>query len=117
MSLSNDAGGIATKTFAQRLWTMVKSRELTGLTLLVAPFGASCVLVVALPASPLARPRNVIGGHLIATGAGLCVFTLLGAGPLTLALGVGLAISAMLLTGTLHPPARANPSRGESRKA
>ena len=31
--------------------------------LLIAPFGASCVLVFALPQSPLAQPRNVIGGH------------------------------------------------------
>jgi CBS-domain-containing membrane protein len=77
--------------------------------LLIAPFGASCVLVFAIPQSPLAQPRNVIGGHLISTAAGLSVFGMLGQTPLAFALGVGLAIAAMLLTGTVHPPAGADP--------
>ena len=77
--------------------------------LLIAPFGASCVLVFALPQSPLAQPRNVIGGHLISTTVGLGVFALLGAAPLSFGLAVGLAIAAMELTGTLHPPAGADP--------
>src|SRR6266481_2473468 len=58
--------------------------------LLIAPFGASCVLVFALPNSPLAQPRNVIGGHLISTAIGLAVFAALGAQPVSLALAVGL---------------------------
>ena len=77
--------------------------------LLVAPFGASCVLVFALPQSPLAHPRNVIGGHLISAFIGLAVLHSLGTGPLALALAVGLAISAMQFSGTLHPPAGADP--------
>jgi CBS-domain-containing membrane protein len=77
--------------------------------LLIAPFGASCVLVFALPQSPLAQPRNVIGGHLISAFVGLAVLTLFGVSPLTYALAVGLAIAAMQLTGTLHPPAGADP--------
>ena len=77
--------------------------------LLIAPFGASCVLVFGLPQSPLAQPRNVIGGHLISTAIGLAVFYLLGASPLSFGLGVGVAIAVMLLTGTTHPPAGADP--------
>ncbi len=77
--------------------------------LLIAPFGASCVLVFALPESPLAQPRNVIGGHLVSTAVGLLVFAFLGAQPLGFGLAVGLAITAMELTGTLHPPAGADP--------
>ncbi len=77
--------------------------------LLIAPFGASCVLVFALPHSPLAQPRNVIGGHLISATIGILVFALLGATPWSLALAVGLAIALMELTGTLHPPAGADP--------
>ncbi len=80
-----------------------------GALLLIAPFGASCVLVFAIPQSPLAHPRNVIGGHLISTLAGLSVLYLFGVGPLALALGVGLAIFSMMLTKTLHPPAGADP--------
>ncbi len=77
--------------------------------LLVAPFGPSCVLVFARPQSPLAHPRNVIGGHLISAFIGLAVLHLVGAQPLALALAVGLAIAAMQFSGTLHPPAGADP--------
>lgn len=84
------------------------TQSLGGL-LLIAPFGASCVLLFALPKSPLAQPRNVIGGHLISTFVGLTVLTLLGSHPLAMGLGVGLAIMAMQITGTLHPPAGGDP--------
>ena len=77
--------------------------------LLIAPFGASCVLVFGLPQSSLAQPKNVIGGHLISTAVGLAVLALMGASPLSFGLGVGLAIAIMLLTGTTHPPAGADP--------
>ena len=77
--------------------------------LLIAPFGASCVLVFALPQSPLAQPRNVIGGHLISTTVGLTVLSLFGGEPVAIGLAVGAAIAAMQLTGTLHPPAGADP--------
>ncbi|MEI9992675.1 MAG: HPP family protein [Rhizomicrobium sp.] len=77
--------------------------------LLIAPFGASCVLVFALPHSPLAQPRNVIGGHLVSATVGLSAYALLGATPWSFALAVGLSIALMELTGTLHPPAGADP--------
>lgn len=77
--------------------------------LLIAPFGASCVLVFGVPASPFARPRNVIGGHLVTAVMGLASIAVLGPGPLGIAAGVGLAIAAMMVTDTLHPPAGANP--------
>lgn len=77
--------------------------------LIIAPFGASCVLLFTVPASPLAQPRNVIGGHVISAIVGLIVVALLGHSPAAMAVGVGLAIFAMRLTGTVHPPAGANP--------
>lgn len=79
------------------------------LPFLIAPFGASCVLVFGVPQSPFARPRNVIGGHLVAASMGLAAVSLLGAGALGIAVGVGLAIAAMMLSDTVHPPAGANP--------
>ena len=79
------------------------------LPLLMAPFGASCVLVFGAPASPLAQPRHVIGGHVLAAVIGLMAAWALGYGPLGTAIGVGAAIAAMMLTDTLHPPAGANP--------
>lgn len=81
----------------------------SGVLLLIAPFGASCVLVFAIPQSPLARPRNVIGGHVLSTAVGVAVLHFCGAAPWAVALGVGLAIAVMLLTDTLHPPAGADP--------
>ncbi|MDP2852316.1 MAG: HPP family protein, partial [Gallionella sp.] len=80
-----------------------------GLALLIPPFGASCVLVFALPGSPLAQPRNVIGGHLATACAGLLACAAFGPGIAAASIGVGLGISAMILTRTVHPPAGANP--------
>lgn len=77
--------------------------------LLIAPFGASCVLLFSLPQSPLARPRNVIGGHLLSALMGLIVLGLFGPTAFACGLGVGLAIMAMQLTDTLHPPAGGDP--------
>lgn len=79
------------------------------LPLLIAPFGASCVLVFGAPASPFAQPRNVIGGHVVTALMGLMAVAIFGPGPLGIAAGVGLAIAAMILTDTVHPPAGANP--------
>ncbi|GGY24951.1 HPP family protein [Paludibacterium paludis] len=76
---------------------------------LMAPFGASCVLLFAVPDSPLAQPRSVIGGHLLASLVGLIVLKTLGAGPWTMALAVGLAIALMQASRTLHAPAGADP--------
>jgi len=76
---------------------------------LMAPFGASLVILFALPDSPLAQPRNLVGGHLLTAIVGLTVMSLIGVTPLSLGLAVGIAISLMMLTGTLHPPAGANP--------
>lgn len=77
--------------------------------LLMAPFGATAVLVFGVPESPLAQPKNVIVGHLITAFIGVFFTQYVGVTPLTLALATGMAISAMLLTKTTHPPAGANP--------
>jgi CBS-domain-containing membrane protein len=80
-----------------------------GLALLMAPFGASCVIVFALPDSPLAKPRNVIGGHLISTLTGLTFLHVFGHHAWTMAAAVALSIFFMQLTKTIHPPAGADP--------
>ncbi|MCJ8300923.1 MAG: HPP family protein, partial [Pseudomonadales bacterium] len=76
---------------------------------LMAPFGATTVLVFALPDSPLAQPRNVIFGHLLAATVGLIFVKFVGVYPWSLGLATGVAISLMLITKTTHPPAGANP--------
>ena len=82
---------------------------IAGAPLIIAPFGASSVLLFSLPASPLAKPRNVIGGHVISALVGLLALAVLGTSPLSMAAGVGVALAAMRLTSTTHPPAGANP--------
>lgn len=83
--------------------------RLSELALLMAPFGATAVLVFGLPESPLAHAKNVIVGHLITAAIGVAVSALMGVTPLSLGLASGLAVSAMLITRTTHPPAGANP--------
>ncbi len=75
------------------------------LTLLIGSFGASAVLVYGAVKSPLAQPRNLVGGHVISGLIGVACYQLFG-GTLWLAAGlaVSLAIVAMLATKTLHPP-------------
>ncbi len=88
---------------------LAEANATSGLPLLIAPFGASCALVFGAPSSPLAHPRNVIGGHLVTAFLGLLAATLIASPVLAMAVGVGLGIAGMLLTDTLHPPAGANP--------
>lgn len=78
-------------------------------TLILGSFGASCLLVFAYPQSPFAQPRNVVGGHCIATLTGLVFLSLLGAHWWSMALAVGTAIALMLLARMPHPPAGSNP--------
>jgi len=73
--------------------------------LMVVPFATSIVLVMGTPDAEPAQPRALVGGHLIATLAGLMVLQLTGPGPWPAALAVGIAMAAMHLTRTFHPPA------------
>ncbi|WMN62050.1 HPP family protein (plasmid) [Pseudoalteromonas xiamenensis] len=77
--------------------------------LLMAPFGATTVLVFGVPQSPLAQPKNVILGHLITAFIGVFFVQFFAVTPVSMALATGLAVSAMLITKTTHPPAGANP--------
>lgn len=76
---------------------------------IMAPFGASCVILYAVSQSPLAQPRNVIFGHVISALVGLCMLKWFGANELTIALSVGVAIALMMYFRCVHPPAGANP--------
>ena len=72
---------------------------------LIGSFGASSVLIYGVIQSPLAQPRNLIGGHIVSAIIGVTVFQLL---PnivwLTASLAVSLSIIAMQYTKTQHPP-------------
>ena len=76
---------------------------------LIPPFGASLVLVMAVQDSPLAQSRNVFFGHVFSALSGVIMFYFLGGSPLSISLGMALAILIMMITKTVHPPAGANP--------
>lgn len=72
--------------------------------LLLGSFGASAVLIYGVIASPLAQPRNLVGGHVISAIVGVVVFQVLGGGFVAAGMSVSIAIAAMMLTDTVHPP-------------
>lgn len=75
------------------------------LTLMIASFGASAVLVYGAVRSPLAQPRNLIGGHVVSAIVGVTVWKLLYPYPwLAEATAVATSIALMHMTRTLHPP-------------
>jgi CBS-domain-containing membrane protein len=74
------------------------------MTLIVASFGASAVLVYGAIKSPLAQPRNLVGGHVISALIGVASYSLFGNTWIGAAVAVSFAVAAMLLTRTLHPP-------------
>jgi CBS-domain-containing membrane protein len=76
-----------------------------GLVLLVGSFGASAVLIYGAVRSPLAQPRNLIGGHMLSALIGVAAYQLLpGCLWLASAAAVATAIAVMQCTKTLHPP-------------
>ena len=77
--------------------------------LVLIPFATSIVLVLGSPDAEPAQPRALVGGHLVATLVGFVVLRLAGPQAWAAAAAVGLAVLAMYLTGTFHPPAGINP--------
>ena len=71
---------------------------------LVAPIGASAVLVFGVPGSPMAQPWAVVGGNTVSALAGIVCVLAFGSGPWVAGLAVGLAIAAMFTLRCLHPP-------------
>lgn len=75
------------------------------LPLLIGSFGASAVLAFGAPSSPLAQPRNLVGGHVLSALVGVTCQLLLSDDPVLAAgLAVSTAIALMHATRTLHPP-------------
>jgi CBS-domain-containing membrane protein len=81
----------------------------TAFPLVAIPFATSIVTVLGSPEADPAQPRALIGGHLVSTLVGLLVVKLCGPVPWAAALAVGLAMIAMHLTRTFHPPAGIDP--------
>jgi CBS domain-containing membrane protein len=71
---------------------------------LVAPLGASAVLVFAVPASPLAQPWSVVGGNTVSALAGILSCALINDPVLAGSVAIALAIGLMFQFRCLHPP-------------
>ncbi len=74
---------------------------------LIAPMGASAVLLFAVPASPLAQPWSLIGGNLVAALVGVSCARLVAEPVLAAALAIALAIACMFVLRCIHPPSGA----------
>ena len=78
-------------------------------TMLIGSFGASAILLYGVPTSPLAQPRNLLGGHVISALIGvLCVSLVPDPLWLSAALAVSVSLAVMHLTRTVHPPGGAS---------
>jgi CBS-domain-containing membrane protein len=93
--------GISAIAWGERLLQLARTDSL----LLIGSMGASAVLVYGAPRSPLAQPRNLVGGHLLSALVGVTCYQWLADFPeLAAALAVATAIALMQVTRTLHPP-------------
>jgi len=81
----------------------------SGLPFLIAPFGATAVLMFGQQKSPHATPANIDGGYLAATLIGSLAVWLFPGFWLAAAGAVGIAIALMLMLRVTHPPAGAVP--------
>jgi CBS domain-containing membrane protein len=93
--------GVAVTGFTARL---IVSHGLGQTPLLAAPVGASAVLAFAIPASPLAQPRSVLGGNILSAAIGVSCALAIPNPFVACAVAVGAAVLAMSLLGCLHPP-------------
>ncbi len=92
--------GIASVSWVNHLFF-----EGTDLSLMIGSYGASAVLAYGAVRSPLAQPRNLVGGHVVSAIVGVICWKLLHQYPLIAeAVAVATAIALMHATRTLHPP-------------
>jgi CBS domain-containing membrane protein len=74
---------------------------------LIAPMGASAVLLFGVPASPLAQPWSIIGGNLVSATVGVTAAMWIPDPVPAAAIAVGVAICAMFTLRCVHPPSGA----------
>lgn len=79
----------------------------TVLPAMIAPMGASAVLLFAVPSSPLAQPWSILGGNLVAALVGVTAAGLVPDPLLAAALAGSCAIALMMTLRCLHPPSGA----------
>jgi CBS-domain-containing membrane protein len=71
----------------------------------IGSFGASAVLIYGAIRSPVAQPRNLLGGHMVSAVIGVATYKVLpGQMWLAAAVAVATAIAVMHMSKALHPP-------------
>lgn len=82
-----------------------KVLDAIGLTMIIGSFGASAVLIYGAIKSPLAQPRNLLGGHVFSAIIGVTSYQLFQSHIwFAAAVAVSTSIALMHATKTLHPP-------------
>lgn len=89
------------------LWFLHPQADLRLGLYLIAPFGASAVLIFAVPNSPLAQPWSAVVGNCAAAAVGVAACMLIPDPVWRIAGAVGAAIAAMILLRAVHPPSGA----------
>ncbi|WP_174996082.1 HPP family protein [Pandoraea iniqua] len=74
---------------------------------LVAPMGASAVLLFGVPASPLAQPWSILGGNLVSAFVGVTCAMFIPSPVVAAAAAVGISIALMFTLRCVHPPSGA----------
>ena len=87
-------------------YSLVSHLAAPDINMVIGSFGASAVLVYGAIDSPLAQPRNLIGGHILSALVGVFCYQWFAPFGLWFAAAVAVAgaIALMHMTGTLHPP-------------
>ncbi len=78
--------------------------EAEAMPLILASTGASAVLIFSLPFSPVSRPWNLVGGHLVSAFAGVSCYLLVPNDILASSISVPSAMLLMHLFRCMHPP-------------
>lgn len=90
------------------LFVIVTAGQVSGLggelPLLIAPLGASAVIVFTLPASPLAQPWPLVGGNVVSALVGVSCARWVPDVAIAAPLAVAAAIAVMFILRCLHPP-------------
>lgn len=95
--------GILLTGVISRLWM----GDSMAVPMLIAPMGASAVLLFAVPSSPLAQPWSLIGGNTIAAVVGVCAARWIDEPMVAAAVAVAATIGLTAKMRCLHPPAGA----------